>query len=80
MRNRKIVEVDGKKRFEGNRIVRHIFEVAKSGNRIDLNLIWSMYNSGMFSRKELKEFYQLIGYTVDGFQELFEFDHGISDS
>ena len=71
---RNIIEEDGQRKFEGNRIVKHLLSVAKSGNKADLNLIWEMYSDGLFTRNELKELYQLMGFPISGYLELFEED------
>lgn len=64
-----IVVVDGKEKYKGNRIVRLLLEDGK----YDLNSIWSMYNIGIFDRDEMMELYKLIGYTINGFNGVFEF-------
>ena len=60
-------EENGIKRFKGNRIVSWCL-----GNSTDLNQIWKMVNSGLFTYEELKEFYKLIGYSVNGYEEIFK--------
>jgi len=62
--------IDGIERYEGNRIVRFLLDASSS---VDLNLIWKMYlGNYAFSKEEMKQFYKLIGYTIDGFWEIFE--------
>lgn len=58
---------DGVQRFPANRIVRALLDTGK----LDLNDIWAMADSGAFSRRELMTFYMDLGYTLDGFADLF---------
>jgi hypothetical protein len=60
---------DGIDCFEQNKIVTFLYEFGKE--LIDLNLLWSLTDKDIFSEKELEEFYQLIGYSVNGYEELF---------
>lgn len=64
---RKIIKTENIERFEPNRIVRLLLDTGK----INLNEIWVMYGNDLFTIDELKEFYQLIGYTVSGYDEIF---------
>jgi hypothetical protein len=41
---------------------------------IDLNTLWEMYHNEMFTPGEMKEFYKIIGYSINGFAEIFEWD------
>ena len=59
-------------RFKPNRIV--------ASNRKDLNQIWQQFAAGDFTIEELKEFYQLIGYTLYGYWEIFCFNNDERDS
>jgi len=43
-------------------------------NKIDFNLLWELTDRGFFTKKELKEFYELIGYSKEGIEELFYSD------
>lgn len=65
----KIVEVDGRLRYKTNRVVRFMLN---ANGKCDLNLIWCAYDSGAFSLEEMLEFYRLIGYSLDGFEEVWE--------
>lgn len=56
-------------RFKRNTIVRFLLD---NGGH-DLNQLWRMYGSGMFSLEDLEQFYQLIGYSVSGFGEMSDF-------
>lgn len=64
---REIIEEDGVRRFKANRIVDWCLD-----NQTDLNQISVMVDKKIFTREELKEFYQLLGYSVDGYEEIFE--------
>ena len=69
---RKIIEdYDKTKRFEMNRIIRFLLD---SNDNVDLNKIWKYHEGELFNHEELKEFYQLIGYTVNGYNEIFNKD------
>lgn len=57
-----LVVIDDRVRFKANRIVRHLLD----HGGINLNQILI----GQFSQEDLDQFYQLIGYSVDGFAEL----------
>jgi len=68
---RKIIEDhNGKERFKPNRIVMHLI----STSSVDYNAIWELYRNEMVSLEELQEFYQLVGYTVVSYKELFGSD------
>lgn len=58
-------------RFKQNRVVRHLLTTASGGRRCDLNDIARMAGDGLFSADEMLEFYRLLGYSVDGFQDVF---------
>jgi len=67
MKNREIiVDEQGVERFKPNRIVGFLLDWGNT----DLNQIWKMRARGLFSTEELREFYQLIGYSVSGYEEL----------
>jgi len=63
-----ITDTDGRKRFKGNKIVQILLETSK----LDMNNIVSMVGMGAFSEEGYREFCQLIGYSVDGYEEIFE--------
>jgi len=52
-----------------NRIVKYIFETNRS---IDLNELWIMCEKGFFTKKEMKEFYYLIGSSENFIAETFD--------
>lgn len=55
---------DGKPRFVANKIVLALLATSS----LDLNQIAGMG----FSERDMMQFYQQIGYSVDGFAEIFE--------
>lgn len=57
-------------RFKGNLIVSDLLDAASAGRKMDLNAIWP-HVGGMYSLDDAQEFYQLIGYSVDGYAEVF---------
>ncbi|MCK4976155.1 MAG: hypothetical protein KAS36_04440 [Anaerolineales bacterium] len=59
----------GTEKFEPNMIVIYLLEHC---DHVDLNRIWNLYGRGLFSSADLKDFYQMINYTVGGYEELFE--------
>ncbi len=61
------IDEEGKQRFPQNKIVRTLLETGK----LNLNDIWAMASFSMFSFKELASFYMDLGYTVDGFMDVF---------
>ena len=54
--------------FERNRIVRFLLDDAPT----DMNKLWKMRDGGLFTLEEMREFYQLIGYSTEGYEEIFE--------
>jgi len=56
-------------RYNGNKIVRFLLEMCDS---VDLNKIWRLTETGLFTEEELIEFYKMIGYSKEGMSELFE--------
>ena len=66
---------DGVVRFKENPIVRSLVEAAMEGLKIDLNDIWSMG----FKDEDLREFYQLIGYSVSGYGGIFHNDPALTE-
>lgn len=61
-----VVIVDGIARFQKNRIVEFLLDYG----RFDLNHIARMHGNGDFSREEMEQFTQLIGYSIGGAYEL----------
>jgi hypothetical protein len=55
-------------RFPGNPIVKALLDAATQGQVLDLNEI---HRRACYSTKDLHELYRLIGYSVDGFADVF---------
>lgn len=70
----------GVSRFLENRIVRHLLDEARQGRKCDLNDLWYLFG-GMhrFTQAEMREFYQLLGYSTDGYGEIFMRDEVWND-
>ena len=68
MKNREIKEG----MFVGNRIVRYLLTSVRNGVQADINMLWDLLNNDMFTLDEMKEFYQLIGYSESGYGEVFD--------
>ena len=65
--NMKLVYENDAVRFQMNRLVRDLLEVAPW----DLNKIWVLYREGHYTEREMQEFYQQLGYSVDGYLEVW---------
>lgn len=61
---------DGVIRFQANRIVGKLYDMASNGYRYDLNAIAIDAAHGAYTREEQSQFAQLIGYSVSGFGDL----------
>ena len=61
--------VDGVARFKKNNIVRYLLDLGVT----DLNKLWLALHAGAFSMEDMEQFYQLIGYSVEGFAEIDDF-------
>ena len=66
---REIEKVNGIEVFKQNKIVSYLLD---TNPHTDLNIIWKLHRRGIFTDKEIKEFYQLIGYSISGYNEIFE--------
>jgi hypothetical protein len=69
------VELDdqGTLRFRSNRVVRYLLDEATEGRKCDMKHLWRLYSRlGTFTEAEMREFYQLIGYSQSGFDEVFD--------
>ena len=67
------IDDHGVKRFKPNRVVRYLLDTHKG---TDLNDIWRMFHGGLFTAEEMKEFYQMINYSVCGYEEVFDEEDG----
>ncbi len=65
---RKREQIGDREYFIGNKVVAFMFEM---NDNIDFNKLWSLVNRRVLSKEDLEEFYQLIGYSIDGYEELF---------
>lgn len=64
-----ILDEDGIVRFKHNSVVRFLLDTSS----FDMNKLWRMLGSGIFSIEDMEQFYQLIGYSVSGFGEMSHF-------
>lgn len=67
-------DADGHNRgiFRPNRIVQDFASAARAGRKLDLNDIWEAASLGRYCKEEMLEYYRLIGYSWDGYCEIFE--------
>jgi len=56
-------------RFKRNGIVRFLLD----NGSFDMNKLWLMLGSDIFSIEDMEQFYQLIGYSASGFGEISGF-------
>lgn len=56
------------KYFKTNKVVRYLLDTHPN---CDLNLLGDLVDHSILPVKDFKEFYQLIGYSVDGYEEVF---------
>lgn len=66
-----IKDESGVERFQRNRIVCLLLTLART-NKVDINELWRWYYDGLFSKEEMQEFYQLIGYSTCSYEEVWE--------
>lgn len=57
--------IDGILRYKKKPIMRWL------SDHIDLNAMWMAYYEGEFTKKEFKQFYRNMGYSVSGFEEVW---------
>jgi len=72
------MHADPEIRFRSNRIVRVLLERARAQN-FGLNEIMDMAGCGAFSKDELRQLVQLLGYTLGGYLELSFVDDASKD-
>ena len=72
-RRRTYIDEHGTKRFVPNPVVRDLLDAARDGHKRDLNDIWIDYCNGRYTKAEMREFYQLINYSISGYEEI-DFD------
>ncbi|NDQ57281.1 MAG: hypothetical protein GZ088_09435 [Acidipila sp.] len=68
--DRPVVSVSGVRRYKANKVVVHCLAMAKQGSKFDLNILGDMFGMGLFSIEDYNEFMQLIGYSVNGYNEV----------
>ena len=61
-----LVVSDNRVRFKANKIVRYLLD----HGGINLNQIYNLLAEEEFSQEDIDQFYQLIGYSVDGYDSL----------
>ena len=64
------IDEHGTERFKPNKVVEYIL-LRGTRDGADMNTLWIMYNTGFFTLEEMKEFYQLINYSISGYEEIF---------
>lgn len=78
-RRKTYIDKHGTKRFVPNRVVCEVQVAATQGRKLDLNQIWIRYCGGHYTIKEMREFYQMIHYSVGGYEEIeFNLNRGIN--
>lgn len=65
--------------FQPNRIIHDLLEAVREGKKFGLGEIWDRARQGAYCKEEMHELYRLIGYSVKGFEEVFETDSIGSD-
>ena len=73
------VTVDKVQKFPANSIIRDLVNAARHGVKLDLNEIAIRASHGVYCKEEMHELYRLMGYSVNGFEEVFEDDKINSD-
>lgn len=63
-----IIDEQGIKRFKANKIVVLLRE---TNEKIDMNTIVRLDAEGLFNEGDIQEFYQLIGYSESGYEDIF---------
>jgi hypothetical protein len=62
-----VLDEDGTTRFQANTIVRYLLDEGRRRQLFTIDQIWWL----PFSREDLRQFYQLLGYSVGGYGEIF---------
>ena len=63
---KKYIDKKGVERYKGNKVVEYLLDCGG----IDLNQIWCLAGKNVFSRKDMKEFYKLLSFSIDGFNDI----------
>jgi hypothetical protein len=64
------VDKDGVRRFIPNPVVRDLLDEGRRLRPLDMNEIWVRFCEGKYTKAQVQEFYQLIGYSVSGYEEI----------
>lgn len=67
-RTRPIIGDKGNEIFKANPIVKYLVK------KYSFSKIWDLYESGLASKSDMMDLYQLTGYSVVGFCEMFDFE------
>ena len=65
------IDEQGTERFKPNKVVEYVL-LRGTRDGADLNTLWIMFDKGFFTLEEMKEFYQLINYSVSGYEDIFD--------
>ena len=58
----------GTLRYQANQLIDWLWK----HQRIDLNELWRAYGTGAWSRREFMQLYRDLGYSLSGFEEVWE--------
>ena len=68
-----VIDDRGVQRFVENKVVNYLRKKAAEGKKCDMNdLCLTAQFNGEFSDRDYMEFYMMIGYSIGGFEEVFE--------
>ena len=63
-----VIDEHGVQRFRINETIRYIMDTQQ---QVDFNHLMMAYQRGAFPLRDYMEFYMQVGYSVDGFAEIF---------
>lgn len=66
--NKTHTDEHGVLRYKKNKLICWLYDTLQ----IDMNVLWIAYQEGLFSREEFQQFYRDIGYSVDGYRDVWE--------
>lgn len=55
-------------RFKADPVIAYIHAI----HQIDLNVLYKLMTAGVLDRESLKRYYRMIGYSLSGYEEIFE--------
>ena len=67
------IGADRSERYRKNKVISHLLDMATAGKKYDLTDLWN--EAEKFKTEDMEEFYTLIGYSFQGFQEVFGRDY-----